>query len=301
MARAALTLRTAFSDAPPLKPLLDGAVQPAGASLDREQVNIVAAFRSMCRSLNYDLCEMAVVTYFAARWYGIAMTAIPVFPLSNLVGRPGAFTVNTRSGVETPKDLEGRRVAVRSYTLTPGTWARSVLQEHAGVDLEKVTWVVNDEEHVEQYHKDTPANVDRRVGADLGKMLVDGEIEAAIMVRADSPDVKPAFADVQARAADAFRRAGITPVDHTVVVKTALLEEHPWLARAVYDAMKESKAEWRRRTPDAPPADDLLNDPMPMGMSATRKTLAKLMQLSVEQHILPKALDIDELFPGGLD
>ena len=297
-----LALKTALSDAGPLKALLDGSVQPEGARLEREQINILAAFRSMCRTLNFDVCEMAVVTYFTARHYGIAMTAIPVFPLSNLVGRPGIFTANVNSGIETGKDLEGKRVGVRSYTLTPGTWARSVLRDHLGVNLDKVTWVLNDEEHVEQYHKETPKNVERLVGADLGKMLSEGAIDAGIMLmRGELANVQPAFDEARKAAQDAFRRAGVAPVDHTVVIRTALLQEHPWLARAVFEAMKRAKAEWRARTSDAPPADDLLNDPMPLGFTNTRKTLETLMRLAVEQRILPRPLDVDELFPGHLD
>lgn len=303
MTTTGLALKTALSDAAPLGALLDGSLQPEGARLERQQVNILAAFRSMCRRLDYDVCEMAVVTYFAARHYGIAMTAIPVFPLANLVGRPNIFAVNVQAGIASGKDLEGRRVGVRSYTLTPGTWARSVLRDHLGVDTDKVTWVLNDEEHVEQFHAVTPPNVQRLVGADLAKMLSEGEIDAGIMLTRDAPppNVALAFEEARLAAQEAFRRDGIVPVDHTVVVRTALLQEHPWLARAVFEAMKQAKAEWRARTPGAPPEGDLLNDPMPIGFARTRATLERLMQLAVEQHILPRPLAIEELFPGRLE
>ena len=286
-----------------LKAILDGAIQPEGASLELQDVPILGAFRSMCRTLNFDVCEMAVVTYFSARSYGIPMTAIPVFPLSNLIGRQanGPYTAHVDSGIKAPKDLEGKRLGVRSYTFTPGTWAKYLLKALDGVDLDKVNIVLNDEEHVEQYHADTPKNVDRRLGADLLALHNAGEIEAGILMRAESPTIAPAFVDLKPRVEDFCRRAGVTPVDHTVVIRSALLQEHPWLARAVYDAITAAKAEWRKRTPDAPADGDLYWDPMPVGLDNTRKTLEMLVQASVEAHVLKQPLDVDELFPGNLN
>ena len=110
----------------------------------------------MVRGLEFDICEMAITTYICARAHGKRMTAVPVFLVRAF--HHGAILVNTKAGIRTPKDLEGRRVGVnRGYTVTTGVWARSVLQDEYGVDLQKITWVLSGDEHVAEYRP--PANV----------------------------------------------------------------------------------------------------------------------------------------------
>ena len=99
----------------------------------------------------------------------------------------GAILVNTKAGIRTPKDLEGKRVGVnRGYTVTTGVWARGILQEEYGVDLCKITWVLSGDEHVAEYQP--PANVvPIEAGKKMEDMLTSGELAAAIGV-----DVKSA-------------------------------------------------------------------------------------------------------------
>ncbi len=63
-------------------------------------------------------------------------------------GQHQNMVYNETTGVKTPKDLEGKRVGSRSHTVTPIVWARGIMKMEHGVDLNKVTWVANDEEHV---------------------------------------------------------------------------------------------------------------------------------------------------------
>ena len=110
---------------------------------------IVPMMRRMCRALEFDICEMAFTTYVCARAAGLPFTAIPVFVTRNF--HHWAVFVNTRSGVKKPKDLEGRKVGVnRGYTVTTGLWARGVLQSEYGVDLNGITWIPTDDEHVKE-------------------------------------------------------------------------------------------------------------------------------------------------------
>ena len=97
---------------------------------------LIAAFRRMVRGNEFDICEMAITTYICAKAHGKPMTAVPIFLVRAF--HHGAILVNTKAGIRTPKDLEGRKVGVnRGYTVTTGVWARSILQEEHGVDLEQ--------------------------------------------------------------------------------------------------------------------------------------------------------------------
>jgi 4,5-dihydroxyphthalate decarboxylase len=298
---AALTLKTVISGNAACEPLKDGTIQIPGVELEQLNVQpIIAAFRRMARGLEFDVCEMAVVTYYTARRYGIPMTAIPVFPLARF--EHGLITYN-ENVVKSPKELEGKKVGMRAYTVTPGVWARAFLEEEHGLDLSKVTWVMGDDEHVAQFNSDKyPSNLEYRVGADIQKLLAEGELAAGLQVPAgDYPHLKPFYPDGRAAGIAAFnRQGGIYPLTHMMVIRDDLIAQHPWLPKAVYDAFKASKEEHYRRTGNPRP-QHLYDDPMPMGMSATRAGLERLMRYSVEQGVLAKAQEIDELFPGNFD
>ena len=166
---------------------------------------------------------MAITTYLCAKAHGKPMTAIPV-PLVRQFHH-GAILVNTKAGIRTPKDLEGRQVGVnRGYTVTTGVWARGVLAEEHGVDLRKVTWVLSGDEHVAEYKP--PANV---VPIDPAKkmqdMLVSGELVAAIGVDVEHPDIKPLIANALDAGIAAYKARGHYPINHLVVIRDDLLGE----------------------------------------------------------------------------
>src|SRR5437588_11267859 len=130
-------LKTALVMRGHTEPLRDGRVKPRSFEFDFEDVPvIIKAFRRMVRNLDFDISEMAMTTYLCARAVGKPFTAIPVFPMRAF--HHGAIVYNTKSGVQRPKDLEGRKVGVnRGYTVTTGLWARSILQHEHDVDLGK--------------------------------------------------------------------------------------------------------------------------------------------------------------------
>ena len=294
-----LTLSTVFNEtSPACAPLREGRVSIGGVELRHVPVaNIIVPFRRLCRYLEFDISELAVVAYFTARRYGLPLTAIPVFPGSS-VSDGAAIFVNERAGVRSPKDLEGKKVGVRAYTVTPGTWQRGYLADQ-GVDIRKVTWVSNDEEHVAQYHADAPPNVEYRVGADLRAMLAAGEIAGGLMVPVPGdPDVKPLFPDAQAKGLETFKRTGVYRLGHLMLVNDRVLKDHPWVLKAVYDGFKASKAAWlAERGGSVAPWED----PMPLGLSQTGKSIEALVRYAVDQGLLDRPYTVDELFPGNLD
>jgi 4,5-dihydroxyphthalate decarboxylase len=290
-------LKTALGPYPHLRALRDGRVTVPGIEFDHVEVkpDIIAAFRRMCRTLEFDVSEMAVVTYFVARHYGLPMTAIPVV-VSASVHDGRSLVYNENAGVRVPKDLEGKKVGLRAYTVTGGVWARGFLAEQ-GVDLDKVTWVLGDDEHVEAYMKDAPANVEYRMGADLKKLLVEGEVAGGIQIPAGDPlYIKEFFPNADAKGIETFQRTGVYRLSHLVVIKDSVIAEHPDLPRNLFNALKASKSEWLATLAE-PPAPH--QERMLIGMPALRKSLEALMNHAVAQKVLPRPLDLDAIFEGG--
>src|SRR6201988_2573554 len=209
--------------------LKNGSVAPRRFAFAFEEVDpLIAAFRRMVRGLEFECCEMAITTYICARAHGKRMTAIPIFLVRAF--HHGAILVNTKAGIKTPKDLEGKRVGVnRGYTVTTGVLARGVLQEEHGVDLSKITWVLSGDEHVAEYQP--PANVvPIENGKKMADMLVSGELAAALGIEPDAPDVQPLIPNALEAGLDPLRRRGHYPINHTVVIKDELLAADPALA-----------------------------------------------------------------------
>ena len=299
-------LKTAVATYAHTKGLKDGSVTAPGVKFEHVEVSpIVAAFRRMVRTLEFDLSEMAITTYLTAKAHGKAFTALPVFVMRQFHHTPIVY--NVKSGVKSPKDLEGKKVGVRAYTVTTGVWARGILATEYGVDLDKVTWVVVDEEHVQEYQK--PSNVEERPGANLGDLLVKGELAAAIGVGAvDSPDVKTLLVSPREAEAAWYRKTGIYPVNHTVVVKDSLLQSDPTLAPRLFGAFKDAKAVFLKQMDSGAtlPADAQAiaqrrsvvgDDPLPYGLARNRKALEAIIRFAREQKILPRAVTPEEMFP----
>ena len=307
---AELILKTALATYGQTQALKDGTVRPGSFAFDFEEVpKIIQAFRRMVRGLEFDVSEMAITTYICARAHGKKFTAIPVFPMRAF--HHGAILHNTRSGVKTPKDLEGKRVGVnRGYTVTTGLWARSILQHEYGVDLTKVTWVLSGDEHVKEYQP--PSNVvPIEAGRTLEDSLISGDVVAAIGAPVDSPDVRPLIPDAQEAGLRAMRERGLYPINHTVVVKDELLDAHPTLARDLFDAFSEAKRLYVQQLltgggEAASPADrtfrrvaEIIADPLPYGLQPNRHVLEAIIQYSLEQKIISRAVEVDELFAAG--
>lgn len=287
--------------------LKDGTVKPRGCSFVFEEVDpLIAAFRRMVRGLEFDVCEMAITTYICARAHGKRMTAVPVFLVRQF--HHGAILVNTKAGIRTPKDLEGKKVGVnRGYTVTTGVWARGVLQQEHNVDLKKITWVLSGDEHVAEYRP--PSNVvPIEPGKKMADMLAAGELVAAVGVEIDHPDVKPLIPNAQEAGLAALRARGHYPINHLVVIKDELLEKHPELAVSVFDAFAESKRVYLERLKagkiEKPTGVDALHqkvmaitgDPLPYGIAPNRKVLEELIGHALTQGIITKPVTPEDLF-----
>jgi 4,5-dihydroxyphthalate decarboxylase len=296
-----MRLTTAISPVCHHQPLLNGDVTIPGVELSPVPPgpDYADRFKRMCRDLAFDVCELSVMSYFAAREYGLPISAIPVVPIHMFHHRD--FLKNVHAGIESPKDLEGKRVGTRTYTVTPGVLDRGILSGEFGVDLDTITWVLAESEHVAQVADHYPANVVPGKNENLFPRLASGELDAGIAgsnLRGQrSPDVVPLFPDAAALDRLQYQRSGVVPAFTVITVRTALLEEHPWLAEALYEAFAAARRHGVE--PGAGVTDAVgVADPSPFGLSANRASFAELLALGREQQILSKPMTVDDLFPA---
>jgi 4,5-dihydroxyphthalate decarboxylase len=288
-------------------PLKQGEVDTGRVQLKFVAVEpITAGMRRMVRKLEFDVCEMAFTTYLCARDVGVPVTAVPVFVTRNF--HHWAAFKTARSGIKVPKDLEGRRVAVnRGYTVTTGLWIRAILQTEYGVDLDKITWVPTDEEHVAQYAY--PANVDlSRRGQAIADLLTSGDCDAAIGdVKSESAEITPLIPEARQAGFDYFRRTGIYPINHAVVVRNAVLEARPWVAAELVAAFTRARSIYYDRLASGAATSPLDKaamevksavgiEPFPFGIEANRPALEAVSTFAAEQMITGRRMAVDDMF-----
>jgi 4,5-dihydroxyphthalate decarboxylase len=282
-----VTLRTNLADYPVSKALKEGRVN-ASPIVKLDFCGPLTAhdgFKDMVRRELFDVGELAIVTYLQARSYGKPYAALPL-PIS---GRPQHHCIgfNLELGELKPKDIEGRKVGVRTYTQTTGLWARGVLQHECGVDLDKVTWMTIGEGHLAEY-QDPPNCQKLPKGSNLPEMMLKGELAAAILGNdmPKDPRVRTLVPDAMAAGKRWCQREGVIPMNHLFVVHEDLVRKRPDVVRELYRMLAESRAA-------APEAAAIIP---PLGLEANRKGLQFAIDWSFEQHIIPRRFSVDELF-----
>jgi 4,5-dihydroxyphthalate decarboxylase len=309
------TLRTALTRYLHTAPLVDGEVKPASVDLEFAELpgTIIGAFRLMARNLQYDVSEFGISTAIGAKECGVPITPLPVFVTRRYDHE--AMYANAKAGVEEPKDLEGKRVALRSYTVTDALWSRGLLSDVFGVDLDSITWVVTGDEHIAQTK--LPPNCELLPGANLDELLESGEVAGIIAAyRGSAPDIHPVVADHARTERDWLAKMGSVPVHHTVVVQDRHLAAHPGLAADLFEALTAAKQPLLQRLARgedvlADPAagasvlhdygvvdsaDLQRPDPMPYGLEVNRPGLEAYVRYAYEQHILSRPMELEELF-----
>jgi len=302
--------------------LKDRSVAVAGVAANFiDVVPIVGAFRRMVRDLEFDVCEMAPTTYMIARARGAPYIALPIFVMRRF--HHGGFVVRPDAGIKVPKDLEGKKVGVRAYSVTTGVWTRGIFINEYGLDSSKVTWVVDDEEHVATLVL-PPNVVHAPPGKSLASMMASGELQAGFTGPAGIgragppvgnweaggqtaaqhyPELIPDAATVEA---NWYRATGIYPIHGTIVVKEAVLAKHPRVAKALFDAFSAAKQPYLARLKagiGSAPEDvryrsfaPLMEDPLPYGMKANAASIEALITYALQQRLIPKRPAVSEVF-----
>ncbi|TYB55350.1 4,5-dihydroxyphthalate decarboxylase [Nonomuraea sp. PA05] len=318
-------LSVALGEYPHGRALLDGDVEVDGYRVEPVEVRpIIAAYRRMIRDLEFDVCELAPVSYLMARQAGVPLTAIPVF--LNRRFHHEDVRCGARSGIRVPRDLEGRRIGVRAYSVSTGVWVRGVLSEEYGVAHEKITWVVDDDDHVAGR---VPANVERVTdGRSLGELLRAGELDAALTGNAgtgragppradwtaagltteEAGEDYPLFAGAEVLTTDWYLRTGIYPLHSVIAIRSELVERDPGLPTALYAALAESKRRhlaadpgWSALPRLARQARQIGGDPIPYGVGVNEPSLRAMVRFARDQGLLDEGFpaDVRELFADG--
>ena len=247
-----------------------------------------------------------------------AITAIPVFP--SRVFRQSMIYVREGGKIDRPEQLKGRRIGVPEWAQTAVIYARGYLVHQAKVPLASVEWVqagVNEAGRVEKVKLKLPEGVRLRPEPkhSLNDMLLAGELDAVLSARPPrgfGQGIERLFPDYEAVEAAYFKQTGIFPIMHVIVIKTEVLERHPWLAMNLYKAFEEAKRRSVERLSDitashaplawlAPYTERMKalfgEDIWPYGLEKNRTTLQAFVDFAFEQGVCHRRLTLEELFP----
>ncbi len=246
------------------------------------------AFKRVVRNLEFDCAELAIVTFLMAKAHGKPLVLLPAV----VVGRfqHPYIVYNAERGVLGPRDLNGKRIGIRSYSVTTVTWLRGILANGFGLDIDSVKWVTFEEPHVAEF-RDPPTVQRAADGKDLVTMLLAGEIDAAIVgdrVPGD-PRLKTLFPDPEAEARAWQQKNNALQINHMVVVKDTFSKSNPNAVREIYRMLVESK-----RAAGLPKVGEI--DANPFGVEANRRNLEIVIDYVHQQRLIPRRYAVDELF-----
>jgi 4,5-dihydroxyphthalate decarboxylase len=288
MTETPTTLRIAIGDYPHTLPLKRGEITSPWLTLDFVEVKPMhTAFKPMVREHAFDASELALVSYLQAKVYDKGLKLLPAAMLGRF--QHGTVLYNSDRGTLTPADLAGKRIGMRSYSQTTGAWVRGIIENDFGVDFSRVQWVTFEDGHVPEA-KDPPGVIRAGAGQDITKMLLDGELDAAIYGAAmpKEPQLKSVIPDPDAAALVWYRKHGVVPVNHMVVVPESLARENPAAVAELYRLLEAGK-----KAAGLKPGEI---DTAPFGKDANRPCLEMLISYAVQQGLIPHRLDVAELW-----
>lgn len=301
-------------------PLMDGRVRPQGIDLTFLNMIVEETFFRMLRHREFDVSEMSMSSYTVSLFRpDRPFVAIPVFP--SRFFRHSCIYVNAEAGIETPKDLIGKRIGCPEYQMTAPVWIRGILADHYGVPVDSVTYVTGGEEHPNRDEKlklDLPSNIRvERIGPTetLTEMLRDGRIDALHTARKpssfDGMRVKRLFPDYVPVEQRYYRDTGIFPIMHVIAIRRDVYEQRPWVAMNLFQAFKEAQALCYQGLQETAALKGMLPwfnahveeavemmgpDFWPYGLEPNRGTLDTFLRYHHEQGLSPRRLAVEEMF-----
>lgn len=311
--------------------LLTGEVQPEGIDLNYITMAPPQAHSRMLKNQEFDVSDMSMSFYMIAKLSGKApFTAIPVFPMRKFFHTD--LAVNVDSGIKSLSDLKGKRVGVLEYSMSLALWLRGIFQHEYGVLPTDIEWYVEraPDKGVGATFGFTPPSTAKihyvPENTDLTTMLEKGEIDMAFpqfnfwktqmdrsksLNSSEKGEVKLLFPNQKEESIRFYKKTGLFPVNHTVVIRNDILEKNPWVAMSLHEAYQKSKeksyekVEAKMREPtNYVWLDDLVRevkevfgpDPYPYGIRKNEKVLDAVTTYSFEQGLSPRKAKIEDLF-----
>ena len=280
-------LRTLLGDYPNTVALKAGRVPSPRLMFDYVDVKPPQnAFKAVIRG-EFDVAELAIVTYLQALAYGKPLTLLPTVVMA--IPPHPCVAYNAARGALTPGDLHGRRVGIRAHSVTTVTWVRGILANDFGVDLDRVNWVAFEDPHVPECVE--PQNVTRApAGSTLLGMLRAGELDAGVVSAADvdGEQLEYLIPDPGAALTTWCARHGVLPLNHMVVAHHRIVRELPWAGAEIVRLLEASHA--------AMPTDTPGRASIRSGIALLRPTLELIVQYAYQQRLIPRRFTVDELF-----
>ena len=244
------------------------------------QGSVATAFKRVVRNLEFDVAEMAIMTFLVAKAHAKPYRLLPFVVMARFQHPYLAFNAAKTPSL-TPEDLEGKKVGVRSYSVTTGAWIRGILAEDHGVDLSRIQWVTFEEAHVAEFRD--PSNVQRApAGKDINAMLAAGELDAAILGAIPKDEkLKPLIRDPEEAGKRWGEKHRAIQLNHLVGVKSSVSKA---TADEVYGLLLESK-----KAAGDPPM-------LPHGLEANRRNLEVAIDCAYKQNMIPRRFKVEELF-----
>ena len=244
------------------------------------QGSVATMFKRVVRNLEFDVAEMAIMTYLVAKAHGKPYRLLPFVVMARFQHPYLVFNAEKTPSLR-PEDLEGKRVGVRSYSVTTGAWIRGILAEDHGVDLSRIQWVTFEEPHVAEFRD--PPNVQRApAGKDINAMLAAGELDAAILgAIPQDARLKPLIRDPEAAGKRWGEKHRAIQLNHLVGVKSTVSKA---AADEIYGLLLESK-----KAAGDPPM-------LPHGLEANRRNLEVAIDCAYRQSMIPRRFKVEELF-----
>ncbi|HXM80807.1 MAG TPA: phosphate ABC transporter substrate-binding protein [Burkholderiales bacterium] len=233
------------------------------------------AFKRVVRNLEFDVAELAIVTFLLAKAHGKPLKLLPAVVMARF--QHPFLVYSAERGAVSPKDL--KRVGLRSYSVTTSAWIRGILADDFGVDLDRIKWVTFEEPHVAEFRD--PPNVERAPeGKEILAMLQAGELDAAIVgAIPNDARFKPVIADPAAAAKAWQKKHGAIQINHMVVVKNTVKE-----VEEIYRLLLES-----RKAAGNPEMN-------PFGIEENRRNLEVAIDCVYRQRMIPRRFTVEELF-----
>ena len=267
-------LLTLLGDYPNTRAFRQGRLKPQNAAFDFVDATPPhSAFKRAVRGLEFDICELAIVTFLMARAYDKPLVLLPAVIFGRMF-HP-FLMYNPEKGPLSPGDLAGKRVGIRSSSVTT---------------VSKVRWVAFEDAHVAEFRD--PPNVERApAGKTITDLLVAGDIDAGVVAEGGGSDLrlKTLIPDAIATGEAWRKRMDILPINHMVAVKASVSQAHPEAVREFYQLLVESK-----KAAGLPKPGEL--DTAPMGLEANRRNLEVAIDYVYAQGLIPRRFAVDELF-----